>query len=121
MAVNIDGIQTIQHGNFIFQLRARDSSAACKVVTEWAFFIQHNMPKTHGLHQQISSRMIPFPTRLFPKEESEYMIPEPTYHSQYIDDNSANQVFPLQTTEHVSPLQPKIPINQTGGGPPLLF
>ena len=73
-----------QLGNFLFRFTTRDYYQARLAADQWAYYIQHNMPITQGLDQQISTCKIPFPTRLIPTERTEIVIPEPTYHSPYI-------------------------------------
>ena len=82
-----------QLGNFIFRFLSRDFYNARHVPDEWAFYIQHNMPMTRGLHQRIRTLEIPFPTRLIPTERNEVIIPNPTFHSPFIYQNTAEQDF----------------------------
>ena len=83
-----------QLGNYLFRLPRRNYFSARVAADEWAYYIQHSMPMTQGLHQQISTWKVPFPTRLIPIERNEVVIPVPTYHSPFLDDSTANQVFP---------------------------
>ena len=82
-----------QLGNYLFRLPPRKYFQARLAADEWAYYIQHKMPITQGLHQQITTCKIPFPTRLIPTERTEIVIPEPTYHSPYIPENTSLRVF----------------------------
>ena len=82
-----------QLGNFLFHLQSSNYYQARLAADQWAYYIQHNMPITQGLDQQISTCQIPFPTRLIPTVREEIVIPAPTFHSPYIPDNSTEQVF----------------------------
>ena len=93
MADYTEEYQDYQLGNFLFRFQSRNFYKSRLAADEWAFYIQHNMPMSQGLHQQITTWKIPFPARLIPTERNEVEIPEPSYHSQYIDDNSSKQVF----------------------------
>ena len=86
--------QDYQLGNFIFRFQSRNFYHSRVVADEWAFYIEHNMPMTRGLQQRITTLEIPFPTRLIPTERIEVLIPEPKFHSPYIYENPADQVFP---------------------------
>ena len=51
------------------------------------FYLQHKIPITQGLEQQITNFKLGFPTRVIPidREEKPAPIPELTYHAQYIN------------------------------------
>ena len=94
-----------QFGNLLFRLRSRDFYAARLAADEWAYYLQHRMPMTQGLHQQIATFNVPFPTRVIPTDrvEDHVSIPEPTYHAPYIDPD-VNHPFAILSQWPIDPL-----------------
>ena len=60
-----------QVGNYIFRFRADSFYTSKLAADEWAFYLQHNMPITEGLNQQLSNFQIPNPAHLIPTDKNE--------------------------------------------------
>ena len=71
--------------NYLFQLPPYCRLRKENSVTEWAYNLQHNIPNSQGLEQEITDCEIPFPARVIPTtRDSIAEIPEPTFRAPYV-------------------------------------
>ena len=122
-----------QVGNYIFRLPPYSGLNHKIAAIEWAFNLQHNMPMSIGLRQQIEAWEVPFPGRIIPtsRDEVEAEIPEPIYLAEFtpgIPEWDA-MVRPTSIQPENVPTPPTVPTpiqpipqeNQVGGGAKIGF